>query len=47
VLFTPARIAFGLEILPLNLYLIALGLILVPLVVMEISKLFGNLKVKK
>jgi Ca2+-transporting ATPase len=47
VLFTPARIAFGLEILPLNLYLIALGLILVPLVVMEISKLFENLKVKK
>ena len=47
VLFTPARIAFGLEILPLNLYLMALGLILVPLVVMEITKLFGNLKVKK
>ena len=47
VLFTPARIAFGLEILPANLYLMALGLILVPLVVMEITKLFGNLKVKK
>ena len=47
VLFTPARIAFGLEILPLKLYLIALGLILVPLVVMEISKALGQLKNKK
>jgi Ca2+-transporting ATPase len=46
VLFTPARIAFGLEILPLKLYLIALGLILVPLVVMEISKAIGQLKNK-
>jgi Ca2+-transporting ATPase len=47
VLFTPARIAFGLEILPLELYLIALGLILVPLVVMEISKALGLIKNKK
>lgn len=38
VLFTPARIAFGLMILPPYLYLIALGLILVPMVIMEISK---------
>lgn len=44
VLFTPARIAFGLVILPWKLYLIALGLILVPLVVMEIAKVFENKK---
>ncbi len=41
VLFTPLRIAFGLVILPGNLYLIAIGLILVPVLVMEISKLIG------
>lgn len=44
VLFTPARIAFGLVILPWKLYLIALGLILAPLVVMEIAKAFENKK---
>ncbi len=38
VLFTPLRIAFGLEILPLYLYLAGLGLILIPLVVMETAK---------
>ncbi len=41
VLFTPIRIAFGIEILSTKLYLLALALILVPLVVMEISKAFG------
>ncbi len=46
VLFTPARIAFGLEMLSAELYLIALGLILVPLVVMELSKLLGIIKHK-
>ena len=46
VLFTPLRIAFGLEILSLKLYLIGVGLILVPLVVMELSKLFGFIKMK-
>ena len=46
VLFTPARVAFGLEILSWQLYLIALGLIFVPLVVMEISKLLGFIKHK-
>ncbi len=46
VLFTPVRIAFGLEILSPVLYLIALGLILVPLAVMELSKLFGLIKHK-
>ena len=43
VLFTPLRIAFGLVLLTPKLYLIALGLILVPLVVMEISKLISYL----
>lgn len=44
VLFTPVGVAFGLIILPWKLYLIALGLILVPLVVMELSKLVGLVK---
>ena len=44
VLFTPVKTAFGLVTLPANLYLIALGLILVPLVVMELSKAFGLVK---
>ena len=38
VLFTPIRIAFGLEQLTANLYLIGLALAIVPLVIMEISK---------
>lgn len=38
VLFTPLNIAFALMILPVRLYLIALGLIFVPVVVMEIVK---------
>ncbi len=46
VLFTPARIAFGLVVLPAKLYLIAIGLILVPLVVMELSKALGLIKKK-
>ena len=41
ILFTPLRVAFGLDLLPAYMYLIALGLILVPLVVMELSKLLG------
>ena len=44
VLFTPLRIAFGLVILPLKLYLIALGLIIVPTIVMEFCKLVGLIK---
>ena len=44
VLFTPARVAFGLELLPLPMYGIALGLVLVPLLVMECSKAFGLIK---
>ncbi len=46
VLFTPVRIAFGLVILPLKLYLISLVLIFVPTVIMEISKAIGLIKHK-
>jgi len=46
VLFTPLRIAFGLMILPAKLYLTALGLIMVPTIVMELSKLFGIIEHK-
>ncbi len=44
VLFTPVGSAFGLIYLTVDLYFIALGLIFVPLVVMEISKLLGLIK---
>ncbi len=41
VLFTPGvHNAFGLTLLPLKLYLIGIGLIFIPTVIMEISKLF-------
>ena len=46
VLFTPVRIAFGLELLTPTLYLIALGLILVPTVIMELCKLVGLIREK-
>ncbi|MDD3230332.1 MAG: cation-translocating P-type ATPase, partial [Oscillospiraceae bacterium] len=44
VLFTPLRIVFGLVALSGKLYLLALGLILAPLLVMELSKALGLLK---
>ena len=44
VLFTPIRYAFALEMLSLDLYLIGLGLALVPTVIMEICKLFKLIK---
>lgn len=44
VLFTPVRIAFGLEALSWRLYLAALLLALVPLLVMELSKACGLIK---
>ena len=44
VLFTPIGIAFKVIILPFEYYLYALGLILVPLVVMEFTKLIGLVK---
>ena len=46
ILFTPVRTLFGLIILTPWLYLLGLGLILVPFVVMEISKLIGVIKHK-
>ncbi|MBQ8382894.1 MAG: calcium-translocating P-type ATPase, PMCA-type [Clostridia bacterium] len=47
VLFTPVGSAFGLVMLNWKFYLIGLGLIFVPLVVMEIGKLIGYLKNRK
>ena len=44
VLFTPLSVAFGLVILPWKLYLIGLGLIFVPVVLMEVSKAVGLIK---
>lgn len=44
VLFTPIGKAFGMVTLSWQLYLLGLGLILVPFVVMEIGKLFAFLK---
>ena len=46
VMFTPIGVAFGLVMLSWQLYLVGLGLILVPLVVMELCKLFGLIKHK-
>lgn len=46
VLFTPLSVAFGLIYLPVKLYLIGLGLILVPVVLMELAKLTGFIKPK-
>ena len=47
VLFTPVSIAFGLITLSPQLYLIGLGLSLVPFIVMELSKAFGLIKHQK
>ena len=44
VLFTPLGIAFGLVILPWQMYLLGLGLILVPVLLMELSKACGLIK---
>ncbi len=41
VMFTPLSGPFGLVLLPAKMYLIGVGLCLVPLVVMEIAKVFG------
>ena len=46
LLFTPVGIVFGIVKLSWQLYLIALGLILVPTVVMEVSKALGLIKSK-
>lgn len=44
VLFTPVRVAFGLMVLSWQGYLSALGLALIPVVLMELSKAFGFIK---
>ena len=44
VLFTPVGIAFGMVTLPGKLYLIGLGLALVPILVMELAKVIGLIK---
>ena len=44
VLFTPLRIVFEPEALPGTLYLQGLGLALIPVLVMELSKKFGLIK---
>jgi len=41
ILFTPLSVLFGIIYLPGKLYLIALGLIMVPLVLMELAKALG------
>lgn len=46
VLYTPIGIAFELVILPPRMYLIGLGLILVPVIVMELSKAAGLISYK-
>ena len=46
VIFTPIRIAFGLMVLPTKLYLLGLGLALVPIVIMEIAKLCEHIYAK-
>ena len=44
VLFTPLRIPFGLVALPWETYLTGVGLTLIPVVIMELSKAFGLIK---
>lgn len=46
VLLTPVGIAFGVITLPIELYLFGLGLTLVPIVIMELSKAIGLIKHK-
>ncbi len=41
LLFTPVRVAFGLVWLQPKMYLIAIGLFMIPLIVMELAKAFG------
>ncbi len=47
VLFTPLKTAFGMVTLPLNMYFLGAGLIIVPIIVMELSKAFGLIKKHK
>ncbi|MBQ2943283.1 MAG: calcium-translocating P-type ATPase, PMCA-type [Ruminococcus sp.] len=47
VLFTPVQIAFGLIYLPWELYMISLGLVLTPTIIMELCKTIGLIKPEK
>ena len=47
VLFTPVQVAFGLVYLPAKLYLVCLGLIFVPTILMELCKAVGLIKPEK
>ncbi len=47
VLFTPVQIAFGLVYLPWELYMISLGLVLTPTIIMELCKTIGLIKPEK
>lgn len=47
VLFTPIRVAFELVLLPWWMYLVGMGLSLVPLLVMELAKAIGLIKHKR
>ena len=44
VLFTPVSIAFGIITLPLHLYLKGLGLVFMPVIIMELAKALGLAK---
>ncbi len=47
LLFTPLRIAFQLILLPAPLYLLAAGLIITPVILMELAKAAGLLRVRE
>lgn len=47
VLFTPVSVAFGLVALPWELYLLGLGLALIPVVAMELSKAVGLIRYRR
>jgi len=43
-LFTPVQTAFGLVYLPWEMYLLSVGLAIVPIIIMEIAKAIGLIK---
>ncbi len=47
VIFTPLKFIFGLTTLPVSLYGLALALVVIPMIVMEISKRIGLIKYSK
>ena len=44
VIYSPVRIAFELVILPWEMYVLAIGFALIPIVIMEIAKAVGLIK---